>query len=316
MCEIGVRSEDRKGKCSSPSGLKIDFCTSQQRVPPSPLPDSDDHVISTRKFAEWTGFTDLISWLNHLNSKEEKAEPLTIVTDFRFKGFGKPYYCAWDRDALPTARYRRSDYIFSDTSINENGVERWLASTQYSPAEYQLISDFLVTNGQGSDAKKIGYASKVIETRQHHFNDDWPAFLTMLISRWINGYGYYPNLVILWALIYFFTGAFVISSATKAEIRVSEGKLNPEPTSGWRKYVWGPYRFHVTNTDEKEQDYGVINPFAYSFEALLPIIKLRDLPSRYEIELGGWRHYYFYFHRFVGWWLGIFVLSALSGLAK
>jgi hypothetical protein len=106
MCEIGVRSEDpkgrstarramrRRGKCSPPSRLTVDSCTSQERLQPSALPDSDDHFISARTILKCTGLTDLISWLNHLNSKEEKDKSLTIVADFKFKAFGKPFYCA------------------------------------------------------------------------------------------------------------------------------------------------------------------------------------------------------------------------------
>jgi hypothetical protein len=90
---------------------------------------------------------------------------------------------------------------------------------------------------------------------------------------------------------------------------------------GWRKYVFGPHRLRVIKyteslqfTDKYRQDYGVVNPFGYSFDALLPIIRLREL--HYQIELGGWRHYYFYLQRIVGWILGIFVLAAFYGLAK
>jgi hypothetical protein len=116
-------------------------------------------------------------------------------------------------------------------------------------------------------------------------------------------------------------GAVVFSTANQKLIRVIEGTTRPVDRSGWRKYVLGPFRFRVIkyteglrHTDQHEQDYGVINPFGYSFDALLPIIRLREL--HYQIELGGWRHYYFYFQRIVGWILGIFVLGALSGLAK
>lgn len=139
----------------------------------------------------------------------------------------------------------------------------------------------------------------------------------------LNGYGYYLELSILWAVLYFLIGALVISSADLHTIRVDEGVIEPVHNLGWRKYVLGPYRFRVIKYTKEspdpgahKQDYGVINPFAYSFEALLPIIKLRDLPSHYQIELGGWRQYYFYLHRFVGWWFGIFLVAALSGLAK
>jgi hypothetical protein len=326
MCEIGVRSEDRKGKCWSPSMLRIDFCTGNERPQPRPLADSDDHFISIRTIAEWTGFNDLAPWLNHSNSKEEKDEPLTIVTDFRFKGFGKPFYCAWEGDALHTDGYSKSDYIFDDLVIDENKVELWLASTQYSPAEYQLISDLLVTNGQSLDAKKIGYSSKIIETRQNFRHQAWAASFTMLISRWINGYGYYPHFVIFWAIFFFVIGAWVVSSANLDTLKVDDEEvpavLEAVATSGWYKYVWGPYRFSVVkykkdlldSTNLHKRPYGEFNPFRYSFEALLPIIKLSEL--HYEIELGGWRHYYFYFHRLVGWMLGIFVVGFVSGLVK
>ena len=116
-------------------------------------------------------------------------------------------------------------------------------------------------------------------------------------------------------------GALVFSSANPDSIRVNDGLKKTEARSGWRKYLLGPFRFRVIkyikgsrDADEHEQDYGVINPFGYSFDALLPITRLREL--HYQIELGGWRHYYFYLQRIVGWVLGIFVLAVFSGLNK
>ena len=179
------------------------------------------------------------------------------------------------------------------------------------------------------DAKEIGYAGKIIETGQE-FEHSWPVFISMLFSRWFIGYGYYSYLAILWAIFFCAIGAYIFSRAPKKVIRVNEGTVESIATSGWRKYVWGPARFRVIkytkgsldtkytksfrDTNEHVQDYGVINPIGYSFDALLPIIRLREL--HYQVELGGWRHYYFYFQRIVGWILGIFVLGALSGLAK
>jgi uncharacterized protein YjbI with pentapeptide repeats len=343
MCEVGLRRENKTGTCLPTSALKIDFCTSQQRVKPSPLPESDDYFISMKTIAEWTGVPDLhswlyhhdyfirtivermgsagtISWLNQLNSNKEKDSPRTIVADFKFKAFGKPFFCAWDVNKSSIRNYMQSDYIFNDLSVNKSALKQWLKSTQYSPAEYQLIYDLLVTNGQSSDAKEIGYAGKMIETKQT-FHHSWFAFISMIFSRWFIGYGYYPYLAIPWAVFFCALGASVFSRATVQEIRVSEGRVKSEPTLGWLKYVWGPTRFRLKkytkglpDTVENEQDYGVINPLAYSFDALLPIIRLREL--HYQIEIGGWRHYYFYFQRIVGWVLGVFVLGALSGLAK
>ena len=155
MCEVGVQPEDRKGKCAPPRNLKVERCTDIRRPAPNDLPDREDNLNSV-----------------------SKNEPTTIVKDFRFKAFGKPFYCAWDEDALDGDKYRRSDYVLNDFTIDETEVELWLASTQYSPAEYQLISDLLVTNGQGLEATKIGRASKIIETKLAFEHHAWSVFLT------------------------------------------------------------------------------------------------------------------------------------------
>jgi hypothetical protein len=294
LCDIDIRPEDRTDKCARRGIFKVDFCS---RIHPlrSDLPDRE--FIST-----------------------SKIEPTTTVADFRFKAFGKPFFCASDLDASPNG-YNRSDYILDDVDIKENKVELWLSSTQYAPAEYQLISDFLVTNGQSADAKKIGYAGKTIDTRRDFETGAWLAFFIDLLSRGFIGYGYYPYRAIPWAVFFCVIGAWVFSSANKKLIRVNEGTIKPEDRLGWRKHVFGPFRFRVMkytksvrDTDQPEQDYGVVNPFGYSFDALLPIIRLREL--HYQIELRGWRHYYFYLQRIVGWVLGIFVLAAFSGLTK
>ena len=312
MCDIGRKPKDRKIGCSKPSDLlTIDRCTTPHLQPPRALPDRDDNFISLRKFGEWTGLTDLIFGFPVPSST-------TTVADFRFKAFGRPFYCAWDPGSY-TEGYIRSDYILDGLTVDRTAVELWLKSTQYSPAEYQLIYDLLVTNGQSPDARKIGYAGKIIETRldfQHH---SWPAFVTMLLSRLTIGYGYCSYLAILWAIFFCAFGAWVFSRANPDLIRIDKGTLKLVDRSGWRKSVFGPFRFHVMKYTEglqtgHPQDYGVINPFGYSFDALLPIIRLREL--HYQVELGGWPHYYFYIQRIVGWILGIFVLAAFSGLTK
>lgn len=53
---------------------------------------------------------------------------------------------------------------------------------------------------------------------------------------------------------------------------------------------------------------------AYSFDMLLPIITLRKLHS--ELELKGWRRYYFYLHKISGYVLAAFVAAGLGGITK
>jgi hypothetical protein len=80
-------------------------------------------------------------------------------------------------------------------------------------------------------------------------------------------------------------------------------------SSGLRKYLLGNCGIIKNNLD-----YGLISPIGYSFDTLLPLIKLREL--HYEIEVAGRQRYYFYIHKIFGWLLGIFVLGAFSGLIK
>ena len=53
---------------------------------------------------------------------------------------------------------------------------------------------------------------------------------------------------------------------------------------------------------------------SYSFDMLLPIIKLRD--AHYEIDLKGWPRYYFYVHKVAGFVLASFLVAGISGLTK
>jgi len=53
---------------------------------------------------------------------------------------------------------------------------------------------------------------------------------------------------------------------------------------------------------------------AYSLDMLLPLISLREAHDR--IDLQGWPHYYFYFHKTMGYVLASFLIAGLSGLTK
>ena len=59
---------------------------------------------------------------------------------------------------------------------------------------------------------------------------------------------------------------------------------------------------------------GIPIGLSYSFDMLLPIIKLRD--AHYEIDLMGWPRYYFYLHKIAGYVLASFLIAGISGLTK
>ncbi|TCF96875.1 hypothetical protein BZM26_34910 [Paraburkholderia strydomiana] len=66
--------------------------------------------------------------------------------------------------------------------------------------------------------------------------------------------------------------------------------------------------------DSRVQKYHMPHGYAYSFDMLLPLIKLRD--KHYDIDIESSARYYFYFHKLAGWALGSFIVAALAGLTK
>jgi hypothetical protein len=251
-----------------------------------------------------------------LSGARTSDTPTTIVADFRFKAFAKPTFCAFEKyhalnsqdtasTSVRTKPLKLLDYISDDKTINEVEVERWLASTQYSPSEYQLMYDLLTAEGENSEAKRIAYVGKLIETR----SDAWPAFFMLTLNRWIIGYGYCSYLAVFWAVCIWLFGAMVFTTLTPNTIRIDEGAIIAETHSKLHGYFLGNFR-----VNKKTLDYGLINPLGYSFDILLPVVRLREL--HYQLDLGGWQRFWFYFQKIAGWVLGIFVLASLSGLTK
>jgi hypothetical protein len=92
------------------------------------------------------------------------------------------------------------------------------------------------------------------------------------------GYGYYPYFAIFWVISLIMVGAIVLRAS-------GEGLRNGMP-------------------------FGL----AYSFDMLLPIIRLRD--RHYQIDLKTWVRYYFYGQKIMGYVLASFLIAGLAGLSK
>ena len=130
------------------------------------------------------------------------------------------------------------------------------------------------SQGKRPLATAIRYSGRERE-RAEAKGGQW-VWLTAL--KWIIGYGYYPYFAIYWAIGLVIVGAVVL--------RISgEGPRNGMP-------------------------YGL----AYSFDILLPIVRLRD--RHHQIDLKSWARYYFYCHRIMGYVLASFLVAGLSGLTK
>jgi hypothetical protein len=153
--------------------------------------------------------------------------------------------------------------------------EDWFRRTDhYAPQPYEQLASVVQSQGDMTLATAIRYAGRERE-RSEAKAGTW-AWLT--VFKWIIGYGHYPERSILWALGLVAVGAIVL--------RISgEGPRNGMP-------------------------YGL----GYSFDILLPIIRLRD--KHYAIDLKTWARYYFYVHRIMGFLLASFLLAGVSGLTK
>jgi hypothetical protein len=146
----------------------------------------------------------------------------------------------------------------------------------YSPEPYQQLAAVLRNQGYLGIADEILYAGKKRETEAAA---SW-RWIELTTSRAFIGYGYYLFRSLYWAL------AFVALGTTLLWLS----------HEGWR--ISRRYNFF----------YGAI----YSFDLLLPIIKLRE--AHYDIDLHGWIRYYFYLHKIMGYVLAGFLAAGLTGL--
>ena len=150
----------------------------------------------------------------------------------------------------------------------------WLGRQGYSPEPYEYLASTLLKVGYKDKAEDILYAGKNRELQDTPF----PASITLWLERVFIGYGYRTRYAVLWVAGFIILGAIVL--------RVSgEGLRNRMP-------------------------FGI----AFSFDMLLPIVKLREY--HYSVDLRGWARYYFYFHKVMGYVLASFLIAGLSGLTK
>jgi hypothetical protein len=207
----------------------------------------------------------------------------------------------WGPDVAMTARYghigiipRLSDawppdlrivgltydgIAYDDDIANvRNDFRAWFERQGHSRQPYEQLAKILQARGEIETATSVHYAERERD-RNRAYDDnrfDIYGWLTLLWA--VIGYGFYPYRALIWVAVFVALGAYVLR-------RSGEGVRNHMP--------WG---------------------ISYSFDMLLPIVKLRD--KHYDVELVGWPRYYFYVHKLVGWALASFLVAGLSGLTK
>ena len=156
----------------------------------------------------------------------------------------------------------------------------WLAKDKsYSPQPYRHLASVLRGAGHGEMADDILYANR---EREHRESGPSQLKWWFLWPLWLvigYGYGWRYFLALGWVLLLAGVGAGFL------------------------------YLKKETDYDNKRLG------FWYSFDMLLPIIKLREL--HYEVDLETrWVRIYFYFHKIVGYVLIFFVIAGLTGLTE
>jgi hypothetical protein len=200
----------------------------------------------------------------------------------------------WDPNVTLTARYAKIGVIprLSDAwpdklrifGLTYDGIadtgddfRPWFHRQDlYSPQPYQQLANILQARGDIEQATQVRFAEREADrARPEH---PWYVFAWLTLLKITIGYGYYPQLALVWVGFFVVLGALVL--------RISgEGAKNHMPLG-----------------------------LSYSFDMLLPFIRLRE--SNYRVEIANRWRYYFYFHRIMGWVLASFLVAGLSGLTK
>jgi hypothetical protein len=150
----------------------------------------------------------------------------------------------------------------------------WLAKGQYSPQPYMQLAAVLRDAGRPDAAADVLYAGKQRERQEVR----GPQRVWLTALDWSVGYGYHVERALFWVAGFIVAGVVVLRAS-------GEGRRHGMP-------------------------FGL----AYSFDLLLPIIRLREM--HYTIELAGWARYYFYVHKIMGYVLASFLVVGVTGLVK
>jgi hypothetical protein len=180
--------------------------------------------------------------------------------------------------ALADARAPKLDidgFTYRGTGAPDQFAQWFRKLDRYAPQPYDRLASVVQSHGNATLANAIRYSGKEHE-RSEAEGVNW---IWLSVLRSVIGYGYYPQQALLVALYLVLIGTAVMQ-LSKA------GPRNRMPFG-----------------------------FAYSFDILLPIIKLREW--HYKIDLQPpWVRYYFYCHKIMGYVLASFLIAGLAGLSK
>jgi uncharacterized protein YjbI with pentapeptide repeats len=161
-------------------------------------------------------------------------------------------------------------------TIGDDHVPWFEKVKRYSRQPYQQLASVLQAQGDVERATAVRFAER--DRDRSRPEQVWYIAGWLGVLKWVIGYGYYPYYSLVWIVVFVVLGALVLRWS-------GEGRRNNMPIG-----------------------------LSYSFDMLLPVIRLRD--RHYQMDLHGWARYYFYAHKIMGWVLASFLVAGLSGLTK
>jgi hypothetical protein len=214
------------------------------------------------------------------------SKSILDLTNARLGGFRSPERLdVWPKSiSFRNLTFKSFSADFCDSSWcehNSSWYGDWLgrqAGERKSFEPYKAVIDLLLARGQVLEANDLGVAGRDVEREDAYKHCEWVRYLLLSVYRYTVGYGYKLYWIVYSVLFFVIIGALIFRQTQEAKNR------------------------HMPN--------GIF----YSFDMLLPIIRLREM--HYKIDLKGKARYYFYVHKLVGWALGIILLAAFGVIAK
>jgi cytoskeletal protein CcmA (bactofilin family) len=170
-------------------------------------------------------------------------------------------------------------------SRDKEWFKKWLEKQKsYSPQPYEQLAKVLQEEGHPSKAKEVLYWSKNREkTTTEGLDYGWLTFL-----QWTIGYGYKLSLIFWWVFgITAFGAVWLIC------------------------FKQGPGKDNIKQGGIRNLVKGIVDNLFYSFDKLVPIIKLDEWST---VELAGFVRYYFYLHKIAGYVLSFAIIAWLTGI--
>lgn len=175
--------------------------------------------------------------------------------------------------------------------------QAWLDKMrEYSPQPYEQCANALRESGQPENANTVRYMGKEEERQKAWDDNNIKRWLGLSILNITIGYGLGARYFwcLWWAGGLMILGTIIFCTARNNH-KFIESEQQAEPDQQAKPVIW-------------------MKGLAYSLDMLLPLIKLQDKHEKYELP--GWRLYYFYLHKMVGWILASFILAGLAGITQ